>query len=239
MGGSDQWGNILAGTDLIRKADSAKAHGLVFPLVTNSSGTKFGKTESGTVWLDPERTSPYKFYQFWMNTDDRDVINYLKYFTWLTRPEIEAFEKEVEENPGARAAQKELALRVTTLVHGAEAYEKALSASQVLFGGAIDSLSVSDLKDIFEDVPSTSLSAETFEGEGIGVLNLCTETGLTASNGEARRLIRSGGLFINSIRMEDENQSIQAHDLIEGQLLVLRKGKRNYHLVQLGEGEES
>lgn len=235
MGGSDQWGNILAGTDLIRKADSSKAHGLVFPLVTNSSGTKFGKTESGTVWLDPERTSPYKFFQFWLNTDDRDVIDYLKYFTWLSRPEIEALEKEVAVNPGARAAQKELAELVTKMVHGEEAYEKAMAASQVLFGGAIDTLSVADLKDIFEDVPSTTLVPSAFTGEGLGVLTLCSETGLTASNGEARRLIRQGGLFVNSNRIEDENMSLTTGDLIEGQLLVLRKGKRNYHLVQVEE----
>ena len=234
MGGSDQWGNILAGTDLIRKADSSKAHGLVFPLVTNSAGTKFGKTESGTVWLDPERTSPYRFYQFWMNTDDRDVIDYLKYFTWLNRTEIEVFEKSVAEEPGARAAHKELAQLVTTMVHGAEAYEKALTASQVLFGGSIESLSVSDLRDIFEDVPSTSLSRDLFAGDGIGVLNLCTETGITASNGEARRLIRQGGLFVNGEKIEDENGTVSLSHLIDNELILLRKGKRNYHLVQVG-----
>lgn len=233
MGGSDQWGNILAGTDLIRKADSGKAHGLVFPLVTNSAGTKFGKTESGTVWLDPERTSPYRFYQFWMNTDDRDVIDYLKYFTWLTREEIAEFERSVAEDPGSRAAQKELARLVTAMVHGEDAFEKALVASKVLFGGALGSLSVSDLKDIFEDVPSTSLSREAFEGAGLGVLNLCTETGITASNGEARRLIRQGGLFINSDQIDDENAVIMPSNLIENQLLILRKGKKNYHLVQV------
>jgi tyrosyl-tRNA synthetase len=234
MGGSDQWGNILAGTDLIRKADSGKAHGLVFPLVTNSAGTKFGKTESGTVWLDPERTSPYRFFQFWLNTDDRDVIDYLKYFTWLGREEIEVFAQQVEENPGGRAAQKELAKLVTSMVHGEEAYEKALTASGVLFGGSMESLSVGDLKDIFEDVPSTSMERSLFEGEGMGMLTLCTETGITSSNGEARRLIRQGGLFVNSERIEDENQMLTPDNLIENQLLVLRKGKRNYHLVQVG-----
>ena len=231
MGGSDQWGNILAGTDLVRKADSGKAHGLVFPLVTNSSGTKFGKTESGTVWLDPERTSPYRFYQFWLNTDDRDAINYLKYFTWLTRAEIEALEAELESNPGARAAQKTLAELVTTMVHGEDAYQKALTASGVLFGGSIESLSISDLKDIFEDVPSTTVSRETFDGEGFGVLAMCTETGITASNGEARRLIRQGGLFVNNEKIDDENAFLTGANLIENQLIVIRKGKRNYHLV--------
>ncbi len=234
MGGSDQWGNILAGTDLIRKADSAKAHGLVFPLVTNSAGTKFGKTESGTVWLDPERTSPYRFYQFWMNTDDRDVIDYLKYFTWLTREEIAGYETSVAEDPGARSAQKELARLVTSMVHGEQAYEKAIAASHVLFGGSLEALSVSDLKDIFEDVPSTALSKTMFEGDGMGVLNLCTETGITTSNGEARRLIRQGGLFINGENISDENATLALSNLIENELLVLRKGKRNFHLVQVG-----
>ena len=235
MGGSDQWGNILAGTDLIRKADSARAHGLVFPLVTNSSGTKFGKTESGTVWLSPERTSPYKFYQFWMNTDDSDVIDYLKYFTWLTRSEIEALEAAVAAEPGARAAQKELARLVTSMVHGDEAYDKALAASQVLFGGSIESLSVADLKDIFEDVPSTTMAPSVFSGDGLGVLNLCSDSGITGSNGEARRLIRQGGLFINGSRIEDENKMLSLQDAIDGELMVIRKGKRNFHLVQVGD----
>lgn len=238
MGGSDQWGNILAGTDLVRKADSAKAHGLVFPLVTNSSGTKFGKTESGTVWLDPERTSPYRFYQFWLNTDDRDAINYLKYFTWLSQDEIKELESELATNPGARAAQKTLARLVTAMVHGDDAYEKALTASAVLFGGSIESLSVGDLKDIFEDVPSTLLDRNVFEGEGLGVLTLCTETGITASNGEARRLIRQGGLFVNNQKIDDENAFLTGADLIENQLIVIRKGKRNYHLVQASEASK-
>ncbi len=234
LGGSDQWGNILAGTDLIRRADSKKAHGLVFPLVTNSSGTKFGKTESGTVWLDPERTSPYRFYQFWMNTDDRDVIPYLKYFTWLGRKEIEALESEFNENPGARTAQRTLAQHATTLVHGAAEYEKALVASKVLFGGSLEAMTVADLKDIFEDVPSTTLSSASLSDGGMGLLSLCTETGITGSNGEARRLIRQGGLFINNERVVDENAAFTSDDLIEGTLAVLRKGKRNYHLVQVG-----
>ncbi len=235
LGGSDQWGNILAGADLIRRVNGKKAHGLVFPLVTNSSGTKFGKTESGTVWLDPERTSPYKFYQFWLNTDDRDVIHYLKAFTWLNRDEIEGLGKEVAERPGARSAQKTLARLVTSMLHGESELEKAEAASKVLFGGALEDLGVGDLKDIFEDVPSTVISGSEFEGEGIGVLDLCSRTGITASNGEARRLIRQGGLFVNNTRSEDENRRLTIGDSIENELIVLRKGKKTFHLVQIGE----
>lgn len=234
LGGSDQWGNILAGADLIRRVGGKKAHGLVFPLVTNAAGAKFGKTEAGTVWLDPERTSPYRFYQFWLNTDDRDVVLYLKYFTWLEKEEIQSLEKEVALQPGAREAQRALARLVTAMVHGESNLEKAISASRVLFGGSIQALSLADLRDIFEDVPSTTIPRDQFKGEGLGLLNLCTATGLSASNSEARRLIRQGGLFINNEKHDDENMRLGLKDCIEGELIVLRKGKRNYHIVQVG-----
>lgn len=233
MGGSDQWGNIIAGTDLIRRARSRRAHGLVFPLVTNAAGTKFGKTEAGTIWLDPARTSPYRFYQFWLNADDRDVIPYLKYFTWLGRDEIDALERTHEADPGRREAHRVLAREVTALVHGATELANAEKASEVLFGGALDDVSVESLKDIFEDVPSTSYARTALQGEGLGVLDLFADTGLAASKGEARRLVRSGGAFVNNERMSDENHRVVADDLIEGALLVLRKGKRNYHLVHV------
>lgn len=236
MGGSDQWGNILAGTDLIRRVNGNRAHGLVFPLITNSSGTKFGKTEAGNVWLDPELTSPYKFYQFWLNTDDRDVVHYLKSFTWLDRPAIEGLEEAVRDNPGAREAQRTLAREVTTMLHGETELAKAESAASVLFGGSLENLGVRDLKDIFEDVPSTVIPADELSGEGMGVLELCTRTGLTGSNGEARRLIRQGGLFLNNERFSDEGGRVTADAGIEGELLVLRKGKKSYHLVQIGQG---
>ncbi len=239
LGGSDQWGNILAGADLIRRVNGNKVHGLVFPLVTNSSGTKFGKTESGTVWLDKERTSPYRFYQFWMNTDDNDAIPYLKSFTWLSETEIAGLEEELVQRPGSREAQRSLARLVTTMVHGETELDKAESASKVLFGGSMDSLSVTDLIDIFEDVPSTVLSAGELDGEGIGILDLCRETGITASNGEARRLIRQGGLFVNNARSEDENRRLTIDDCVEGELIVLRKGKRTYHIVRIGSEDKS
>lgn len=233
LGGSDQWGNILAGTELIRRVRGGKAHGLVFPLVTNAAGTKFGKTESGTVWLDPERTSPYRFYQFWLNTDDRDVIPYLKYFTWLDQPAIEALEVAVAERPGQREAQRTLAREVTEMVHGKSALEGAERASKVLFGGAMEELSASELLDVFEEAPSSEFEADVFAGDGIGFLDLMDRTGLAASRGEARRLVKSGGVYLNNVRVADEGRSITLQDCIEGRLLVLRKGKKNYRLVQV------
>jgi len=233
MGGSDQWGNILAGADLIRRMRGARVHGMVFPLVTNASGTKFGKTESGTVWLDPDRTSPYRFHQFWLNTDDRDVVMYLKYFTWLDRAEVDALEQAVAERPERREAQRRLADEVTTLVHGPSETERAVRAAEVLFGGDLDELPVKDLLDVFDDVPSSDMEASLFGGEGMGLLDLLTETGLTASRGEARRLVRSGGIFVNNRRMEDEQVRIGIDAAVEGRLLVLRKGKKNYRLVKI------
>jgi tyrosyl-tRNA synthetase len=233
MGGSDQWGNILAGADLIRRVHARKAHGLVFPLVTNAAGTKFGKTESGTVWLSPEKTSPYRFFQFWLNTDDHDVISYLKYFTWLTREEIAELEQATIENPGGRGAQRKLAQEVTGMVHGEAALEGAERATQVLFGGAMESLSAAELLDVFDQAPSSEFSRDAFAGEGMGALDLLAETGLVASRGEARRLIRSGGVYLNNRRMAEEGACVTLDDTIEGALLVLRKGKKNYRLVQL------
>jgi len=233
MGGSDQWGNIMAGIDLVRKVRGSKVHGLVFPLVTNASGTKFGKTESGTVWLDPERTSPYRFYQFWLNTDDRDVVPYLKYFTWLSEDDISGLAVAHEAHPGRREAHRTLAREVTALVHGESERDQAETAASVLFGGALDQVRVKDLRDIFDDVPSTSLPNDVFSGDGLGILELCEHTGLTASRGEARRLVRAGGLFVNNERIGDEQATVGASHLIEGKLLVLRKGKKSYHLVQI------
>ena len=233
LGGSDQWGNILAGAELIRRVRGGKAHGLVFPLVTNSAGTKFGKTESGTVWLDPERTSPYRFYQFWLNTDDRDVVPYLKYFTWLDQPAVEELEVAVTERPGQREAQRTLARNVTEMVHGPSALEGAERASKVLFGGAMEELSASELLDVFEEAPSSEFEADLFSGDGIGFLDLLDRTGLAASRGEARRLVKSGGVYLNNVRVVDEGRSVTLQDCIEGRLLVLRKGKKNYRLVQV------
>ncbi len=181
LGGSDQWGNITAGTELIRRSAGGKAHGFVMPLVTNAAGTKFGKTEAGTVWLDPERTSPYRFYQFWLHTDDRDVVDYLKFFTWMEADEIAALEAALEARPGAREAQRALAGAVTTLVHGQEATEAAERAGRALFGGDLSELSSAALAEVFEEAPSVELPTSRFEGDGVGVIDLLVEAGLAGS----------------------------------------------------------
>lgn len=233
MGGSDQWGNILAGGELIRRMRGRQAHGLVFPLVTNAAGTKFGKTEAGTVWLDPERTSPYRFYQFWLNTDDADVVAYLKYFTWRTREEIEALAAQMAEAPERREAQRVLATDVTRMVHGETALARAVQASEVLFGGAVDDLTLADVRDIFADVPSATLDRALLEGEGLGLVDFLAATGVVASKGEARRLIRSGGAYVNNHRRTDEQERLTLADALEGQALIVRKGRKHYRLVQL------
>jgi len=233
MGGSDQWGNIVAGIDLIRRLRGARAHGLVFPLVITSSGVKFGKTEAGTVWLDPELTSPYRFYQFWLNTDDRDVITYLKFFTWLSHEEIQELEESVRTEPEKRKAQRELARHVTSMVHGDAALEKAVRASQVLFGKEISGLSVQEILDIFADVPSTELERSQLDGTGFTLGDALVVSGLAPSKGEAKRLVQGGGVCVNNRRADDARKAISISDLIDGQLLVLRKGAKHYHLIKI------
>ena len=233
MGGSDQWGNIIAGIDLIRRLRGAKAHGLVFPLVTTSSGVKFGKTEAGAVWLDPNMTSPYRFYQFWLNTDDRDVITYLKFFTWLSKAEISELEQSVQAEPETRKAQRELARRATAMLHGETDLAKAERASEVLFGKEISGLSVAEILDIFADVPSTEIDKSKLDGEGFTLGDALVISGLAPSKGEAKRLVQGGGVCVNNARADDVRRSISASDFIDGQVLVLRKGARHYHLIRI------
>jgi tyrosyl-tRNA synthetase len=233
MGGSDQWGNITAGTDLIRKIHGAKAHALVFPLLTTSSGSKFGKTESGAVWLDADRTSPYRFYQFWMNSEDKEVINYLKYFTLLSEKEIGELEASLSASPEKREAQRKLAREVTRLVHGEEALNKAEQASKILFGGEIGGLSLSDLLDVFAEVPSAVGAIDSLSGEGSNIADIVVASGLIQSKGEARRLIQGGGLYLNNRRVQDVKLQVRIEDTIEGQAFVLRKGAKEYRLVKL------
>jgi tyrosyl-tRNA synthetase len=234
MGGSDQWGNITAGIDLIRRLRGGKAHGLVLPLVTTSSGTKFGKTETGTVWLDPERTSPFRFYQFWLNTEDSDVGKYLRFFTYLDTGQIAELERTAQQAAQQREAQRVLAREVTRLVHGAEAVHRAERASAVLFGGDLDSVPAEDILAVFDDVPSTDVAADRLAGEGLPIVELLTATGLTGSKGEATRLIRGGGIYVNNRRLADERQRLTRADAIDGRLFVLRKGQRQQHLVKVG-----
>ncbi len=234
LGGSDQWGNIVAGAELIRRMRGERAGGLVMPLVTNAAGTKFGKTEAGTVWLDAKLTSPYRFYQFWLNTDDADVGKYLRFFTWLSQEEIETLDTSVKDNPGARQAQRTLAAEVTGMVHGAAEAVKAEKASGVLFGGDLSDLSADDLIDIFEEVPSSDVARDTLGDDGLGIVDLVAEhTALVGSRGEARRLVRGGGLRVNNVPVADESTRVGLQDAIDGKLLVLRKGKKSYHLVRL------
>jgi tyrosyl-tRNA synthetase len=232
MGGSDQWGNIVAGTELIRKMRAAKGYGLVFPLVTTTAGIKFGKTEAGSVWLDPKLTSPYRFYQFWINTDDSDVIEYLKYFTLLDQQAIAELEQTVVVAPEKREAQKRLAEDVTRRVHGESNLRKAIQASRVLFGGAIEDLSASDVLDIFAEVPSSEMARDTLTGDGVSLVDLVIRSGFAPSKGAARRLIEEGGIYINNRRVSDVQATIDLSTFIDGRFLVLRKGARKYHLIR-------
>ncbi|HEX3144069.1 MAG TPA: tyrosine--tRNA ligase [Pyrinomonadaceae bacterium] len=233
MGGSDQWGNILAGVDLIRRLRGSRAHALVFPLVTTSAGVKFGKTEAGAVWLDAKLTSPYRFYQFWLNTEDRDVITYLKFFTWLSKDEIEEQERNVKDAPDKREAQRRLAREVTAMLHGETELQKALRASEVLFGKEISGMSVGEILDIFADVPSTEIDKSKLDADGFSLSDALVVAGLAPSKGEAKRLVQGGGVALNNVRADDARMSISASDFIEGRVLVLRKGAKHYHLIRI------
>ena len=235
LGGSDQWGNITAGCDLIRKLRSARAHGLVMPLVTSAGGVKFGKTEAGTVWLDAARTSAFRFYQFWLNTDDRDVAAYVRFFTFLSQPEIGELEAAVASRPESREAQRVLAREATRLVHGDEAWRRAEHASGLLFGEGISQLNVEDVFSVFDDVPSTEVARERLAGEGLSLVELLAATKLASSRSEATRLIRSGGVYVNNRRISDERARLTPDHAIGGRLFVLRKGQKQQHLVKLVE----
>jgi tyrosyl-tRNA synthetase len=231
-GGSDQWGNITAGCELIRRVRGAQAHGMVYHLIVKADGTKFGKTESGSVWLDPEQTSPYRFFQFWLNTDDRDVIRYLKFFTFFTREEIAALEASHAEHPGQREAHRSLAREMTRTIHGETALARAEEATQVLFGGEISGLSAAEIADIFDDVPSCELPREKLEGAGMGLVDLLVAAGVAKSRGEARRSLAEGAIYVNNVRAAD-GRAVTLADMLEGKFILLRKGRRNYTLVRM------
>lgn len=234
MGGSDQWGNIVTGTELIRRMEGGEAFALTIPLVTKSDGTKFGKTESGTIWLDPKRTSPYRFYQFWLNVSDEDAGKYLRLFTDLNQEEIISLEREHASAPHLREMQKTLAKELTSLVHSQSDYEFAVKASEILFGNvpgeSLKNLSAEQFADIFEGVPSTEISL----GDGIALIDLLTEqTGFIASKSEARRLLQSKAISINKESAADGNRMISKADLIAEKFVLLQKGKKNYFLVMV------
>ncbi len=228
IGGSDQWGNITAGLELVRRTRGAEVYGLTLPLVTKADGTKFGKTESGAIWLDPEKTTPYQFYQFWLNADDRDVVKYLKYFTFLTQAEIAELEHKVETNPGAREAQRALAREVTALVHGQSEMERAERISKVLFSGDIRELSKREVEDAFQDVPSATFAKDSAPE----LVQLLIDLGACPSKRQAREDIRNGAISINGVRCTDMEKVISGEDRIEGAYVVIRRGKKNYFLAK-------
>ena len=230
MGGSDQWGNITAGMDLIRRVRGGKAHGLVLPLVTTASGTKFGKTEAGTIWLDPALTKPYEFHQFWLNVDDRDAVRYLKSFTFLDETWIGELEAATTREPEQRHAQRTLAREVTQLVHGIDAVREAESAADKLFKGDIRLMSEGELLQVFSSVPS---SQTMYRADGWLVTEFLASNAVTASKGEAARLIKGGGISINGQRVVDEKARVLADDALHRRYFVVRKGKKDNFLVRL------
>ncbi len=233
MGGSDQWGNITAGIDLVRRMGGPRCHGVVFPLVESSSGVKFGKTEEGTVWLDPERTSPYRFYQFWLNTEDGDVVTYLKRFTLLDRGAIDELACAVAEQPHRREAQRRLAAQMTRTVHGSDGLDRAERASKVLFGGSLEGLGAADIEEIFADVPSTVVARSALE-DGVELAVVMADAGMTASRSEARRLIRGGGVYLNGERVADMGVAVGQSDPIEDRFVLVRIGKKRHLVVEVG-----
>jgi tyrosyl-tRNA synthetase len=239
FGGGDQWGNITSGTDLIRRVDGGKAFGVVSPLVTNTSGRKFGKTESGSIWLDPDLTSPYAFYQFWLNTEDADAVKYLKCFSLLSHEEISELETATESEPYKRATQKALGKDVTSRVHGETGFTRALQATDALFGGDLSGLSASEIADVFADVPSSKIDAQELAADGKPIVDLLEESGIATSKGDARRSIEGGGMYVNNLRVESVDRRVTAEDTIGGRFLVLRKGKRSYHLVAVSGARHS
>jgi len=230
MGGSDQWGNITAGMDLIRKLRGGKAHGIVSPLVTTSAGTKFGKSEAGTIWLDAKLTSPFRFYQFWLNVDDRDVVRYLKFFTFKTRDEIDELARAAVDRPDRREAQRALARTVTAMVHGDDHVARAERAAGVLFSDDLASASVDDVLMVLEDAPSSDI---VMPPDGLTVVDLLTATKLAASKSEAVRLVKGNGVYVNNVRANDERARLTTAQAIGGQVFVLRKGRRDQHVVRI------
>ena len=231
VGGSDQWGNITAGIDLIHRKQNRQAYGMTLPLITNADGTKFGKTESGAVWLDVNRTSIYQFYQFWVRVDDRDVVRYLKYFTFLSRDEVEELASQHEAEPHARIAHKALAWEVTALVHGEEAVTEAIRASEILFGGELEGITEATFREVAGEVPTCELSTERFGGEGLWLPELLHEAGLAQSRGQARKDVKGGGVYVNGKRIDEEQHKLTTNDLMFEKYVLLRRGKRNYAVV--------
>ena len=237
MGGSDQWGNITTGTELIRRMDGGEAFALTCPLITKADGTKFGKTEGGNVWLDPEKTSPYKFYQFWLNCSDEDTSRYIRIFTLLPKEEIERLEEEHKAAPHLRILQKALAKDITVRVHSEKDYEAAVAASEILFGkGTTETLQQLDketLKSVFEGVPTFEISRDLLKGEGINIVELtAAETNMFASKGEVKRALKENSISLNKAKINDTYQ-VTEKDLLSDSIILVQKGKKNYYLVEV------
>ncbi|WP_077214262.1 tyrosine--tRNA ligase [Bacillus dakarensis] len=230
VGGSDQWGNITTGLELIRKMapEGSKAYGLTIPLVTKADGTKFGKTESGAIWLDPEKTSPYEFYQFWINTADADVVKYLKFFTFLPKEKIEELEQSVQDEAHLRKAQKSLAEEMTRLIHGEASLEQAIKISEALFSGDVKKLTADEIKQGFKDVPSYELAA----GGEMGIIDVLINSKIAPSKRQAREDVSNGAIYINGERITDVGYVLSETDRIEGQFTIIRRGKKKYFLIK-------
>ena len=233
IGGSDQWGNITAGTDLVRKKLGAHVWGWTFPLITKSDGTKFGKTASGAVWLDATKTSPYKLYQFFVNTEDAKVSEYLRKFTFLSRPEIEELEAKHATNPGPREAHKALAREVTRLVHGQAALDAALKASDILFGAEIGDTTEDVFRDVVGEIPTKEVTAAQLAAPGLGLTDALVHAGLSQSKGQAKKDIEGGGVYINNVKCADISKTLTTADLLFGKHVLLRKGKRTYAVLNV------
>ena len=237
MGGSDQWGNITTGTELIRRMEGGEAYALTCPLITKADGTKFGKTEGGNVWLDPEKTSPYKFYQFWLNCSDEDTSRYIRIFTLLPKQEIERLEEEHKAAPHLRILQKALAKDITIRVHSEKDYEAAVAASEILFGkGTTEMLQQLDkdtLKSVFEGVPTFEISRELLKSDGINIVELtAAETNMFASKGEVKRALKENSISLNKAKISDTYQ-VTEKDLLSDSIILVQKGKKNYYLVEV------
>lgn len=231
VGGADQWGNIVSGMDITRRLNNVATFGLTFPLVTKSDGAKFGKSEQGNIWLDSTRTSPYQFYQFWINQADDDVSRFLRFFTFLPKKDIEELDQQIKEAPQERLAQRRLAEEVTRLVHGETALSNAAAATKAMFGGDWTGLDAQTLLDVFSEVPHTEQPMAALQETAL-LTDLLVQGEVFASKGEARRLIRNGGLYVNNERIEKEDMPGNAIPLLAGNILVARKGKKSYHLIK-------
>jgi len=233
IGGSDQWGNITAGIELTRKKLGRPVFGLTLPLITNADGSKFGKTVAGAIWLDPAKTSVYRFYQFWIRTDDRDIVRYLKFFTFASQEQIASLEVQHQANPGSRVAHKALAKMVTELVHGLEPTAEAMRASEILFGGELSGVQQRTFEEIVGEVPTKDLARTGLDGTGTPLVELLVHSGLSNSKGQARKDVEGGGVYLNNVRESSWQRGVTASDLLFGKYLLLRKGKRNYVVVSV------